>query len=88
VSLTVKGVRAEVLLHALEDRGVYVSAGSACSSHKKHLSPTLISMGLTEKEAEETIRFSFNSHTTGAELKYASECLSETVPELRRFKRR
>ncbi len=88
VSLTVKGVRAEVLLHALEDRGVYVSAGSACSSHKKHLSPTLLSMGLTEKEAEETIRFSFNRHTTDAELKYACECLSETVPELRRFKRR
>ncbi|MCR4589315.1 MAG: cysteine desulfurase [Lachnospiraceae bacterium] len=88
VSLTVKGVRAEVLLHALEERGVYVSAGSACSSHKKHISPTLVAMGLTESEAEETIRFSFNRHTTKEELTYAADSLFEVIPELRRFKRR
>ena len=88
VSLTVRGVRAEVLLHALEGRGVYVSAGSACSSHKKHVSPTLSAMGLTDKESEETIRFSFCRHTGEEELEYSLECLREIIPELRRFKRR
>lgn len=88
VSLSVKGVRSEVLLHALEDKGVYVSAGSACSSHKKHGSVTLKAIGLTDKEAEETVRFSFSCHTTKEELEYALECLNEIVPGLRRFKRR
>ena len=88
VSLSVKGVRSEVLLHALEDKGVYVSAGSACSSHKKHGSVTLKAIGLTDKEAEETVRFSFNCHTTGEELKYALECMNEIIPGLRRFSRR
>ncbi len=88
VSLSVKGVRSEVLLHALEDKGVYVSAGSACSSHKKHGSVTLKAIGFTDKEAEETVRFSFSCHTTKEELEYALECLNEIVPGLRRFKRR
>ena len=88
VSLSVKGVRSEVLLHALEDKGVYVSAGSACSSHKKHGSVTLKAIGLTDKEAEETVRFSFNCHTTGEELKYALECMNEIIPGLRRFSRK
>ncbi len=88
VSLTVKDVRAEVLLHALEDRGVFVSAGSACSSHKKKGSATLKAIGLTDKEAEETIRLSFNRHTSDEETDYAIDCLNEVIPSLRRFKRR
>lgn len=88
VSLSVKGVRSEVLLHALEDREVYVSAGSACSTHKKHGSVTLKAIGLADKEAEETVRFSFSCHTTEEELKYALDCLNDIVPGLRRFKRR
>ncbi|MBQ7724616.1 MAG: cysteine desulfurase [Lachnospiraceae bacterium] len=88
VSLSVKGVRSEVLLHALEDREVYVSAGSACSTHKKHGSVTLKAIGLADKEAEETVRFSFSCHTTEEELKYAIDCLNDIVPGLRRFKRR
>ncbi len=88
VSLTVKDVRAEVLLHALEDRGVYVSAGSACSSHKRKGSATLKAIGLTDKEAEGTIRLSFNRHTSEEEIDYAIDCLNELIPSLRRFKRR
>ncbi|MBQ9551057.1 MAG: cysteine desulfurase [Lachnospiraceae bacterium] len=88
VSLTVRGVRSEVLLHALEDRGIYVSAGSACSSHKKHVSPTLKAMGLSDGEAEETIRLSFSRHTTEEEAAEALAALNELIPSLRRFKRR
>ncbi len=88
VSLTVRGVRSEVLLHALEDRGIYVSAGSACSSHKKHVSPTLKAIGLSDREAEETIRLSFSRHTTEKETAQVVTVLSEVIPSLRRFKRR
>ena len=88
VSLTVRGVRSEVMLHALEDRGIYVSAGSACSSHKKHVSPTLKAIGLSDEEAEETIRLSFNRHNSEEEAAYTIAALKELIPSLRRFKRR
>lgn len=88
VSYLVKGVRSEVLLHALEDRGTYVSAGSACSSHKKHLSATLKAMGLDDADAGSVVRFSFCAFTEKEELDYALSCLNEVIPALRRFKRR
>ncbi len=88
LSLTVNGIRAEVLLHALEGKNVYISAGSACSSHKKKISPTLKAMGLSADEAESTVRFSFSVHTVKEEADYCLQCLNTVIPELRRFKRR
>lgn len=84
VSVSFAGVRSEVLLHDLEERGIYVSAGSACSSNtKKKVSATLENMGLKKEIAESTVRFSFSVHTSMEEIDYV---LSELpgILELRR----
>jgi cysteine desulfurase len=88
VSISFKGVRSEVLLHALEEKGIYVSAGSACSSNKPAISGTLKAIGLTKEYYDSTLRFSFSIFNTEEEVDYAMECLGELLPVLRRFTRR
>lgn len=88
VSVSFAGVRSEVLLHTLEDRGIYVSAGSACSSNKPAVSRTLQSIGVKRELLDSTIRFSFSVHTTEEEIDYALSVLGEALPMLRRFTRR
>ncbi|MDE7282656.1 MAG: cysteine desulfurase [Lachnospiraceae bacterium] len=87
VSLSVSGVRSEVLLHALEDRGIYVSAGSACSSNKPQPSATLKAIGIEKDLLHSTIRFSFSVFTTEEEIQYTIQTLREIVPELRKYTR-
>lgn len=88
VSVSIAGVRSEVILHALEDRGIYVSAGSACSSNKPQTSQTLKAIGLQKDLWDSTIRFSFSVQTTKEELDYTLDALDALIPMLRRFKRR
>lgn len=88
VSVSVAGVRAEVLLHALEDKGVYVSAGSACSSNKPAVSRTLKSIGLAPSLLESTVRFSFCAKTTMEELDYALGQVGQIVPMLQKYTRK
>lgn len=88
VSASIAGIRSEVMLHSLEDKGVYVSAGSACSSHKHTVSDTLNAMGLTTEYMDSTIRFSLSVFTTEEEIEYTLKCLYELVPMLRRYTRR
>lgn len=88
VSLSVRGVRAEVLLHALEERGIYVSAGSACASNKPQTSATLKAIGIERDLLDSTVRFSFSVFTTEEEIRYTIQALSEVVPMLRRYSRR
>ncbi len=87
VSLSVRGVRSEVLLHALEEREIYVSAGSACSSNKPQISDTLKAIGVERDLLGSTIRFSFSVFTTEEEIKYTIQALEEMVPMLRRYTR-
>lgn len=87
VSVSVKGVRAEVLLHSLEDRKIYVSSGSACSSNKPHLSGTLKNIGLSNDLLDSTVRFSFCVNTTVEEVDYALEVLRELIPMLQKYTR-
>ena len=87
-SISFKGVRSEVLLHALEEKGVYVSSGSACSSNKPAISGTLKAIGLTKDYYDSTLRFSFSIYNTAEEIDYAVDCLKELLPVLRRFTRR
>lgn len=87
VSVSIQGVRAEVILHTLEDRNIYVSAGSACSSNKPAISSTLQSIGLKKDLLDSTVRFSFSIHTTKEELDYALEVMRETIPMLQRYTR-
>lgn len=88
LSASFPGIRSEVLLHTLEDRGIYVSAGSACSSHKRKASGTLSAMGMGKEQKESTIRFSFSEENTLEEVDYCLEVLNEVVPMLRRYARR
>lgn len=82
------GVRSEVLLHSLEEYGIYVSAGSACSSHKRAGSSTLAAIGLDAAQRESAVRFSFCEYTAGEEIDYTLAKLRELIPVLRRFKRK
>ena len=88
LSISVMGVRSEVLLHALEDKGIYISAGSACSSHKRKPSATLTAMGLSRADVESTVRISFCEENTFEEVDYCLEALGKTIPMLRRYARR
>jgi cysteine desulfurase len=88
VSASFSGVRAEVLLHALEDKNIYVSSGSACSSNRPGLSGTLEAIGLKKTLLDSTIRFSFSFETTKEELDYTINVLKELLPVLRRYTRR
>lgn len=88
VSASFRGVRSEVLLHALEEKGIYVSSGSACSSNKKlPVSTVLKEIGLEKELLDATLRFSFSTFTTREELDYCLDALKELLPLLRRFSR-
>ena len=87
VSVSVPGVRSEVLLHTLEDAGIYVSAGSACSSHKPQPSETLKAIGADKPILESTIRFSFSVYTTREEIDYTLKILYDRIPMLRKYTR-
>ena len=88
MSVTFHGIRSEVLLHTLEDMGIYVSAGSACSSHKRKPSATLTAMGLSRADTESTVRISFCEENTFEEVDYCLESLGKVVAMLRRYARR
>lgn len=87
VSVSFDGIRSEVLLHALEEKGVYVSSGSACSSNHPALSGTLKAIGIREDLLDSTLRFSFSVNTNMDEIQYAVDILKELVPVLRKFRR-
>lgn len=87
VSVSFSGVRSEVLLHALEDRGIYVSSGSACSSNHPDVSGTLKGIGVKAELLDSTLRFSFGRFNTLEEIDYCIETLKELLPVLRRYQR-
>lgn len=88
VSVSVAGIRSEVLLHALEEKGIYVSSGSACSSNHPGISSTLQAIGVAQEYLDSTIRFSFSLETTIEQIDYAVDTLKELLPVLRRYVRK
>lgn len=80
------GIRSEVLLHHLEQRGIYVSTGSACSSRKNIRSHVLEAMGIPDDFIDGAVRFSFSAFNTEPEIEMAVEALKEIIPviEIRR----
>ncbi len=88
VSVSFRGVRSEVLLHALEEKDIYVSAGSACSARKPQPSATLKAMGIEQGLLGSTIRFSFSVFTTMEEINYTLQTLYDIIPMLRKYTRR
>ena len=88
VSVSFRGIRSEVLLHALEEKGIYVSAGSACASNKAPKpSDTLRAIGLEKDMLDSTLRFSFSVFTTETEIDYTLQTLYDIVPVLRKYTR-
>lgn len=88
ISVGFAGIRSEVLLHALEDKGIYVSSGSACASNHPAVSGVLKGIGAAREYLDATIRFSMSEFTTKEEIDYTLETLYNCVPMLRRFTRR
>ncbi len=88
VSISFDNIKAEVLLHALEEKQVYVSSGSACSSNHPGISSTLQAIGVKKELLDSTLRFSFSRYTTMEEIDYCIDVLKELVPIYSRFTRR
>ena len=87
ISVSIQGIRSEVMLHALEEKGIYVSAGSACSSHKHSDSATLKAIGIDKQYLDSTLRFSLSIFTSEDEIDYTVRSLKELIPKLRRYTR-
>ena len=87
VSVSFRGVRSEVLLHALEEKGIFVSAGSACSARKPQPSATLRAIGVEKDLLESTIRFSFSVFTTIEEIDYTLQVMYDKITMLRMYTR-
>ena len=88
VSAGFAGVRSEVLLHTLEDRGICVSAGSACASNHPAISGVLQAIGTPREYLDSTLRFSLSEFTTKEEIDYTLETLYNCIPMLRKYTRR
>lgn len=85
LNISFLGVRGEVLLHTLEQDGIYVSTGSACSSNKKGQSHVLKAMGLSDKEIEGAVRFSLSEFNTKKDIEITVEKVKEAVTGFRRL---
>lgn len=88
ISVSFKNVRSEVLLHALEEKEIYVSAGSACSSNKPTPSRTLREIGAPKDIIETTIRISFSVYNTEEEVDYCLDNLNKLIPVLQKYVRK
>lgn len=88
ISVGFAGIRSEVLLHALEEKGIYVSSGSACASNHPQVSGVLKGIGAGQEFLDATLRFSMSEFTTREEIDYTLETLKELVPALRKYTRR
>lgn len=87
ISVSFAGIRSEVLLHSLAEKGIYVSAGSACASNHPQISGTLKAIGVKKELLDSTLRFSLSVFTTKEELDYTLEALKELLPMLRKYTR-
>ena len=87
ISVSIAGVRSEVMLHALEDKGIYVSAGSACASNKPATSATLKAIGVEKQFLDSTLRFSLSVLNTEEEIDYTLQQMYDMIPMLRRYTR-
>ena len=85
LNVTFEGTRGEVLLHTLEQDGIFVSTGSACSSNKTGDSHVLQAMSMTHKEIEGALRFSFSEFNTVEEMDFVIDRVKIAVDRFRRL---
>ena len=88
ISVSFEGIKAEVLLHALEEKNIYVSSGSSCSSNHPGISSTLKAIGVKKNLLDSTLRFSLSVNNTEEEIDYCIEMLKNLVPIYNRFSRK
>lgn len=90
ISASIRGIRSEVMLHALEDKGIYVSAGSACAANKQNtaVSATLKGINADKELTDSTIRISMSVYTTEEEIDYTLQTMYDMIPMLRKYTRR
>lgn len=87
LNLTLPSIRSETMLHALSADGIFVSSGSACSSHSAHPSGALIAFGLTPEEADCSLRISFSEYNTREDVDALCESLERNLERLVRIRR-
>jgi cysteine desulfurase len=87
VSVCFDKIKSEVLLHALEEKGIYVSSGSACSSHHQGYSRVIKAIGVKEELLGSVLRFSLSEDITEEQLTYTVDQLKELLPVLRKYQR-
>lgn len=85
LSIRLPDIKSETMLNYLSGMGICVSAGSACSAHSKNMSSTLLAFGLTEREADCTLRISFSEYNTEEEITAFAEALKEGISSLVRI---
>ncbi len=85
LNISFGGVKSEVLLHSLEMQNIFVSSGSACSSHKKEPSYVLTEIGVPRKMIDGSIRFSLSEFSTEEQVDAVIDAVSKIVPRLRRL---
>lgn len=85
LNISFLGTRGEVLLHQLEQHGIYVSTGAACSSNKRGKSHVLLAMGRSEKEIDGAIRFSFSEFNTMDQMEEVLDRLKTAVTQFRKL---
>jgi cysteine desulfurase len=88
LNVSFPGIRGEVMLHALEEKGVYVGTGSACSSGKGYISHVLKAINVEKDIAQGAVRISLSYMNTDADVYRAVEAIEECVKELEGFVRR
>jgi len=88
LNISLEPVRSQTMLFALEGNGIYVSAGSACASHKQKISPVLKSMGVSQSRADCALRFSLNPFLTEEDIRYTAECVYKQYSLLSKYIRK
>jgi len=87
INFTLPKIKSETMLHYLSGEGIYVSSGSACSSHSHAPSSTLLAFGLSPSDAENSIRVSLSEYNTEEEIDRFAECLKNGLSILIRIRR-
>ena len=87
ISVTLPSIKSETMLNFLSGKGICVSAGSACSSHSRNISSALMGFGLSESEADTTIRISIGKYNTESDIDTLIDALNEGIATLVRIKR-
>jgi len=87
LNMSFLGLKGEIIVHALSEKGVYVSMGAACNSRKRAPS-TLELMGFSPEIAQSAVRFSFSSRNSLAEAEQACQIVIDTVQQLRKVIRK